>query len=644
MDKTYTQIIEKILYAFLFLIVLPASLILWARATAGCVPLLVVGSFQIGAVLAICGAVIMITGMVALSAYGNGLPMSPFPPSRYVTEGIYGFMPHPIYSGFSLLCVGTAMAAKSASGLWLVSPIVILACTAWVLGFERDSLRRRFGSLITKAFIHLPEDKASAPTLADRLSVYVLVFFPWLILYQAVRIFGIPPDAHIAFFSFEIDLPVYEWTEVFYISTYPYVLLAPLAAKKMHDLRKFSISGLIATGIIIPLFLIVPLIAPPRPFTPNSFLGNLLALERVFDTPAAAFPSFHVFWALLAASVYAEAKPSWRIFWWGWAFIIVVSCITTGMHALVDVLAGAVAFLFVLHIDKIWEKILLIVEGIANSWREWRFGSVRLINHGIYAGIGSFLGLSLVGVLLGQGYIAPSLIVALSSVIISALWAQFIEGSAVLLRPYGYYGGVFGVVLGSLIAKWVGADVWLLLAAFSVAGPWIQAFGRLRCLVQGCCHGREASREIGIRYVHPRSRVTQIAGLTDIPIHPTPLYSILWNIVVGLIMARLWSLHSHPPFIGGLYLILTGLGRFVEENYRGEPQTRILWGLRLYQWLAVGAVIAGAIVTTVHYRVEVPSPMFNWKSVMVAACVGILTFFAFGADFPNSKKRFSRLV
>jgi prolipoprotein diacylglyceryltransferase len=68
------------------------------------------------------------------------------------------------------------------------------------------------------------------------------------------------------------------------------------------------------------------------------------------------------------------------------------------------------------------------------------------------------------------------------------------------------------------------------------------------------------------------------------------VYSILWNVVIAFAVTRLWLIHAEFSVIVGLYLILTGLGRFVEEAYRGEPQTPIIGGLRLYQWIALSTV------------------------------------------------------
>ena len=41
-------------------------------------------------------------------------------------------------------------------------------------------------------------------------------------------------------------------------------------------------------------------------------------------------------------------------------------------------------------------------------------------------------------------------------------------------------------------------------------------------------------------------------------------------------------------------LTASGMARFVEESYRAEPQTLIVGGLRLYQWLAIGSLRRGS--------------------------------------------------
>jgi hypothetical protein len=409
-------------------------------------------------------------------------------------------------------------------------------------------------------------------------------------------------------------------------------------------LREFAATGLTATFLTIFLFFVIPLIAPPREFVPNGFLGSLLLWERVYDSPAAAFPSFHVIWAFLAARAYSRSYPQISIVWWSMAVLISVSCVTTGMHAVVDIIGALLILLVVWNISELWRWIQNRSEKIANSWREWRFGPVRIINHGIYTGIGTSVGLLVVGTILGSNHVGYALIVSFISLIMAGLWAQFIEGSPRLLRPYGYYGGVLGVLLGAFIAYLLGGEFWLLLGAYSVAGPWVQAAGRLRCLVQGCCHGREAPPEIGIRYNNSMSRVNKIAGLKGVPLHPTQVYSILWNVFCGIVLGRIWSVNASLPLIAGIYLILNGLGRFVEESYRGEPQTPVFGRMRLYQWMSILSVACGAVLTTISADVSIPGWQLNWPAFFAGIGFGVFTWFAQGVDFPNSDKRFARLA
>jgi membrane-associated phospholipid phosphatase len=569
--------------------------------------------------------------------------MNAFPPPRYVTGGVYAWLAHPIYVGFCALVAGVAILARSASGLWLISPLVALAATALVLGYERDDLRSRFGDALLKPRVRLAGNEAAAPSAGERISCYLLVLGPWLALYEAIATFGVPPDARSAFLSFEQRLPVIEWSELFYLSAYPLACLAPLVAGTSRDLRRFSVRVLLAMAVVFPMYLALPLIAPPRPFSPHGPLGSLLAWERTLDTPGEAFPSFHVILSILAAEVFVWRMPRLKILWRAWAAAVAASCIATGMHAVIDVAAGFVVAALVMRAEVVWQRLRAATQAVANSWKEWRFGPIRMINHGFYVGLGSFVGLAIAGTFAGRGNAWLIVVCAFSGLLFAGLSAQYIEGSSRLLRPFGYYGGVLGVVFVSLAAPLFSASPWLPLAAFSVAGPWVQSLGRLRCLVQGCCHGRPAAKEIGIRHTHPRSRVCRLTEWRGLPLHPTPLYSILWNAVVALATVRLWAIHAPLSLIAGLYLILGGLGRFVEEGYRGEPQTRILARLRLYQWIAIATVLAGIAITTVPSG-PAPAPQFYWGVLIPATCFGLATAFAMGVDFPESNRRFARLT
>ena len=633
----------KILYGCFFVLVLPFLLIIWAVRTSSVVNLPAVHSPTWGLTAGGVGVLLMALGMVSLWRRGGGLPMNAFPPPRYVSGGIYRAFSHPIYVGFAALCFGVSIACGSASGLWLVTPSLIMASAALVLGFELPDLRARFGDAFPRQRL-LPADDEMRPTAVDRIRCYLTVLLPWLLLYEAIISLGIPADGKIAYLPFESRIPVWQWTEILYASVYVAVALVPLIAKTRHDLHWFSSRGLLSMAIVFPIYLTVPLIAPPRPFVSNTNLGLLLNFDRALDSAAAAFPSYHVIWAFLAAGVLGRQRWSkWLAR--TWACLVSASCLTTGMHAVVDILSAIFVLWIVLRVDPIWHFVRGRAEAIANSWHEWRIGPVRIINHGAYAAVGVFLGIVIIETLLGPGKTSIPLSIYAGGTIGAALWAQWIEGSPALLRPLGFYGGMIGTVLGGILAaRLSGTNIWFVLSALVVAAPWIQGIGRLRCLVQGCCHGRPADSNIGIRYLHPRSRVYRIDSLRGIPIHPTPLYSLLWNIVVGLFVSRLYLLHASTAMVAGVYLILSGLGRFVEEAYRGEPQTRVFGGLRLYQWIAIATVVVGAFLTALAGTPLTPQPVPYASSIIWATVCGMFAWIVTGVDLPDSNLRFSRLT
>jgi hypothetical protein len=91
-------------------------------------------------------------------------------------------------------------------------------------------------------------------------------------------------------------------------------------------------------------------------------------------------------------------------------------------------------------------------------------------------------------------------------------------------------------------------------------------------------------------------------------------------------------------------LILTGIGRFVEEAYRGEPQTPTVLGLRLYQWWSIGLATAGIVVSSIPSPLSPATIGWRWDLMAAALVAGILWATALSVDFPNSKRRYARLT
>lgn len=632
MKTSNNAILAKTIYSLVFLLVLPVGLWIWAKAAGHAVSLPAVQSETWGWVLVLAGVLLLVTGMYALWEYGKGLPMNGYPPPLFVSKGVFRLMPHPIYTGFVLVCFGAAVYAGSAAGLWLVGPVAAAGCAALVWGYEQLDLQKRFPDTARQYLLAIPPESEAAPKLRHRLSVYICLLLPWALLNAAVIWgLGIEKNTNPIMQLPELALPdAVKWFLVVLASAW--VFLAPMMAHSQRQLRHFFIGGLMSGLTVMYIAWVMPGIG----------LGHISTISASFWVQVIFSLSW--FWLWMAALLYSQMFPGGRNIITGVAIILTISVLMLSTDPIAHALTGAIGTVAAMYYPVIWEFLRKSAETIANSWKEWTFGPVRVINHGFYVGSAAFLGIVTGGLLAGEAYIWPMVIFGAIVTICSGLWGQFIEGSDKLKRPFGFYGAMVGSIFASLVMYWMEVNVWVMLGIFSVFMPWVQGIGRFRCLINGCCHGAETNQRLGIRYVHPRSRVCFVSDMKGKPLHPTPLYSMLWLALVGGLQLRLWLAGAELSLIFGTYLILNGLGRFVEEAYRGEPQTPIFAKLRLYQWAAIASMLAGIIATSFFAPMPDFSLSLSWQTFVGGAVMWIFVQFLMGIDFPKSERRFSRLT
>lgn len=645
MNRTLGQIT----YGAFFCLVLPASLATWCAAVEPRLALPTINRPLAGAAFGALGLALIAVSTAHLVIRGGGWPMNAFPPVRLVMSGPYAWIENPIYWGFVFIIAGGAIGFGSAAALWIALPTAALGITALVVGYERDATQARFGRRHEPPLLALPPALEAPARWNDRASIAALLGL-WAVLYEWLGHVPVPSEFSL-WMGWELRAPVLTWTEAVYVLAYPAGISCVFVVGTRADARRFAETTLVACLLGALCYLAIPAVSPPRPFAGDGLLADLLAAERADGLNGrASFPSFHVYWACVAASVWSRRFSALRLFWWFMALAISASCWMTGMHPLADIAAGFAFWWLVARWREVVQNSARATERIANGWREWHFGPLRIISHGLFAGAGAAIGMLGTQLLAGPDRGGPLSAVAVLALLGAALWGQYFVGGATLLRPFGYFGSILGASVGIavlVVCGWLSGDLaWRLAAAIAAIAPLVQAIGRLRCLVQGCCHGRPTNRWYAIRYRHPRSRVCRLAHLEGVPVHPTPLYSIAGNLALSAVFIRL-SLSSIPcEFLVGGYLVGSGLLRFIEEHFRGEPQTPVVGGLRLYQWFAITSVFAGFIVSAVPSGVRTASSLVNpTLSVWVTSVViGLAYWFAMGVDFPNSNRRFSRLA
>jgi phosphatidylglycerol:prolipoprotein diacylglycerol transferase len=146
-----------------------------------------------------------------------------------------------------------------------------------------------------------------------------------------------------------------------------------------------------------------------------------------------------------------------------------------------------------------------------------------------------------------------------------------------------FYGGLVGaivlVVIGTRIHR---IPTNRFFNCVCLAGALGQAIGRIGCLLVGDDYGRPTNLPWGIAF--PKG-----APPIDVPVHPTQIYESAWLFAVtGL----LWARRRRSPLLWGEYLVLAGLGRFLNEFVRTNP--RVAFGLSEAQLIALGGMVVGA--------------------------------------------------
>jgi phosphatidylglycerol:prolipoprotein diacylglycerol transferase len=113
--------------------------------------------------------------------------------------------------------------------------------------------------------------------------------------------------------------------------------------------------------------------------------------------------------------------------------------------------------------------------------------------------------------------------------------------------------------------------------------------GRIGCLTSG-------DGDYGIKTTLPWGVHMAKDALVPTPdlVQPTPVYELLFSLAVFWVLWRLGRKAFLVGWMTGLYLVLSGVGRFLVEFVRVNP--RLYWGMSNAQVAAIGSVVAGVLL------------------------------------------------
>jgi phosphatidylglycerol---prolipoprotein diacylglyceryl transferase len=241
----------------------------------------------------------------------------------------------------------------------------------------------------------------------------------------------------------------------------------------------------------------------------------------------------------------------------------------------------------------------------------FQLGSLTIHSYGVMLALGFFAGLWTATCRARQANISPDAvadatlwlmvgsIIGARFVYVTTYWKQEFADqplSEIFMVQHGglvFYGGLLGAMAACMIYfRWKKMPVWKMADVLAPSIALGSVFGRIGCLLNGCCYGRECSLPWAIHF--PVGHETHGFG-----VHPTEIYDALLNLILYLALAWLFRRKKFDGQIFAAYLMGYAIFRSIVEAFRGDyPADHIHGGiLTSAQLLSVPIFLAGLALT-----------------------------------------------
>ena len=160
-----------------------------------------------------------------------------------------------------------------------------------------------------------------------------------------------------------------------------------------------------------------------------------------------------------------------------------------------------------------------------------------------------------------------------------------------------YYGGLIGsTIAGLAYLAWKKFPVWKITDILAPSIALGSVFGRIGCLMNGCCYGYKCDLPWAIHF--PADHETHGAL-----VHPTQLYDAGLNLILYLALAWLFRRKKFDGQIFAAYLMGYAVFRSIAEHFRGDyPADHIHVGLTSAQVVSIGIFATGAVLWFLRSR------------------------------------------
>lgn len=173
-----------------------------------------------------------------------------------------------------------------------------------------------------------------------------------------------------------------------------------------------------------------------------------------------------------------------------------------------------------------------------------------------------------------------------------------------------FYGGLIGGILGIFICSRKKKKNFfeftdLFAPCFCVA----HAFGRIGCLLVGCCAGVEPGEKVlfGAATYNGACAFTYANGTKHLPV---PLMESIFLILLCVVLIVILKKAKKLGTVTGWYLVLYAIWRFVIESFRGDAERGIYGLFSTSQWISFAILVAGIVILVTAKKRPRPE---KWK-------------------------------
>lgn len=166
-----------------------------------------------------------------------------------------------------------------------------------------------------------------------------------------------------------------------------------------------------------------------------------------------------------------------------------------------------------------------------------------------------------------------------------------------------FYGGLIGATCaGVFFTWWKKLPVWKTADVLAPSIALGHAFGRIGCLMTGCCFGRVTTVPWAIHF--PEQHPTHGQG-----VHPTQIYESLLNFALCAALAWLFRRKKFDGQVFAAYLMGYAVLRSVVEMFRGDYEAALLTGRATpAHWISVVSFVLGLTLFILRRRATPAAP------------------------------------